>query len=83
MLEHELLLPVKCPVCRQESLSGFRASVIADAHGPDIRLYANCHLVSWDATDGDLQQLRSCLDTAFNAELQRALVSTKLSLALA
>jgi hypothetical protein len=74
MREHELLLPVRCPVCSTESLSPFRVSVIADARGADIRLYANCHIVSWDATEQELVSLRDYLDTAFNAELQQALL---------
>jgi hypothetical protein len=79
MREHELLLPVKCPVCSAESLSPFRVSVIAGARGSDIRLYANCHIVSWDATEQELRGLRNYLDTAFNAELQRALLSAEFS----
>jgi hypothetical protein len=80
--EHELLLPVKCPVCAQESLSGFRASVIAAASGAGVRLYANCHLVSWDATEREMLAMRAYLDDAFGAELQQALVSTQFSLAM-
>jgi hypothetical protein len=70
--EHELLLPVRCPVCRLESLSGFRTAVVEDALAGGIRLYANCHAVGWDATRGELQQLREYVDAAFAADLQRA-----------
>lgn len=82
MREQELLLPVKCPVCSQESLSGFRASVIAAGRGADVRLYANCHLVSWDATEQEMQAMRVYLDDAFHAELQQVLVSTQFSRAM-
>ena len=83
MREHELLLPVRCPVCAQESLSGFRASIIATARGADIRLYDYCHVVSWDATEREIQVMRTYLNDAFQAELQQALVSSQFSLALA
>ena len=63
MIEPEILFPVKCPVCLRESLTGFRISVIAEAlQTLEIRLYANCHLTSWDASAAELARLRQHLD---------------------
>ena len=53
--ESEVLLPVTCPVCTQQMLTGFRISVIAAALDTgDIRLYSSCHLASWEASDAEL-----------------------------
>jgi hypothetical protein len=63
MSEPEILFPVQCPVCRQQSLTEFRISVIAEAlQTLEIRLYANCHLTSWDASAAELARLRKHLD---------------------
>ncbi len=63
MSEPEILFPVQCPVCRRQSLTGFRISVIAEAlQTLEIRLYANCHLTSWDASAAELARLRKHLD---------------------
>ena len=67
MTESEILFPVKCPICLQESLTGFRISVVAEAlQTLEIRLYANCHVTSWDASDVELEQMRHYLDAASN-----------------
>jgi hypothetical protein len=64
MTECEILLPVTCPVCTQKILAGFRISVIAAALDTgDIRLYASCHLASWEASDAELAQIREFLDS--------------------
>jgi hypothetical protein len=64
MMEPEIPLPVTCPHCGGESLAEFRVSVLADAiSGSPIRLYAKCHLVSWDASDVELQSIRRHLET--------------------
>jgi hypothetical protein len=45
-------------------LAGFRISVIAAALDTgDIRLYASCHLASWEASDAELAQIREYLDS--------------------
>ena len=36
MTEPEILFPVKCPICLQESLTGFRFSVVAAGSPPEI-----------------------------------------------
>jgi hypothetical protein len=65
MTEPVILFPVKCPVCSKESLAGFRVSVVAEAlQTLEIRLYANCHLTSWHASEVELAQLRRYLDAA-------------------
>jgi len=71
MTEPEILFPVKCPICLQESLTGFRFSVVAAALATgDLRLYANCHLASWDAGEPELEQIREFLDATWSENLQ-------------
>jgi hypothetical protein len=73
MVEPEVLIPVKCPVCSRESLTAFRISVAADAlKSGQIRLYANCHVVSWDASVAELARMRAYLDANWSANLQEA-----------
>jgi hypothetical protein len=72
MTEPEVLLPVKCPICMLESLVGFRISVIADAFElGEIRLYANCHVVGWDASRRELKTMVEYLDGVWAADLQK------------
>ena len=67
MSEPEILFPVTCPVCSQEALAGFRMSVVAAAlHTGDIRLYASCHVASWEASEAELAQIREFLDRSEN-----------------
>jgi hypothetical protein len=69
--EPEVALPVKCPICMRESLVGFRISVIADAfESGEIRLYANCHVVGWDASQEELKAIVEHLDAAWAADLR-------------
>ncbi len=71
MTEPEVLLPVRCPICMRESLAGFRISVIADAfESGEIRLYANCHVVSWDASRRELERICEYLDAMWTANPQ-------------
>jgi hypothetical protein len=70
MIEPEILFPVKCPVCLRESLTGFRISVVAEAlQTLEMRLYANCHVTSWDASEAELEHLRKYLDVVWNEQL--------------
>jgi hypothetical protein len=67
MTESEILIPVKCPICSQEPLAGFRISVVAEAlRTLEIRLYANCHLTSWEASELELAQIRQYMDGESN-----------------
>ena len=69
MTEPQVLLPVTCPICGQESLVGFRISVLADAfESGEIRLYANCHVVGWDADRKELKAILEYLDAAWSAQ---------------
>src|ERR1700691_161471 len=73
MTEPEILCPVRCPVCSQESLLSFRISVVADAlKTGDIRLYANCHIASWHASEAELETIREFLDATWIESLQEA-----------
>jgi hypothetical protein len=70
MTEPEVLLPVRCPICMRDSLVGFRVSVIADAfESGEIRLYATCHVVGWDAGKQELEAIVDHLDAAWTADL--------------
>jgi hypothetical protein len=63
MTEAEILLPVQCPVCAQEALTGFRISVVADAlRTGEIRLYAPCHVASWEASEEEIFLLHEYLE---------------------
>ncbi len=73
MSEPEILLPVKCPICSQESLTGFRIAVVADALATgDIRLYTGCHVASWDASEADLKGIREFLDVTWSEKMREA-----------
>jgi hypothetical protein len=66
--EPEIPLPVTCPHCGEESLARFRVSVLTDAVlGDPIRLYADCHLVGWDASDVELERIRHHLRTTLGS----------------
>jgi hypothetical protein len=67
MTEPEIIFPVKCPICLQESLTGFRFSIVAAALATGhLRLYANCHVASWDASEPELEQIREFLDATWS-----------------
>jgi hypothetical protein len=71
MREPEILLPVTCPVCSQRVMSGFRISVLADALDcGDIRLYASCHVASWEASEAEIAQIGEFLDADWSENLQ-------------
>jgi hypothetical protein len=73
MTEPEVLFPVRCPICSHESLTGFRISVVADALSTgQIRLYSNCHVASWNASEAELTQMRDYLDTVWSTGLKEA-----------
>jgi hypothetical protein len=67
MTEPEILLRVRCPQCGQHSLSEFRLSIVAEAMlTRQMRLYAHCHVASWDASDVELDKVRSHLDALWS-----------------
>jgi hypothetical protein len=73
MMEAEILLPVRCPVCQQEALTEYRMGVISDAfQSGQIRLYANCHLAGWDASYVELKQIREYLDATWASAVAEA-----------
>jgi hypothetical protein len=73
MTEAEILFPVQCPICAQEALSGFRISVVADAlRTGEIRLYAACHVVSWEASEKEIFLLHEYLEAGWSEEMQEA-----------
>ena len=63
MHEAEILFPVTCPICAQRALTGFRMTVVIEAVlSGQIRLYSNCHLAAWDASERELKALLEYLD---------------------
>jgi len=63
MTEVEVLVPVKCPICLQQSPTGFRMPVVEDAFRTgEVRLYATCHVMSWEASRTELEQIYQFLD---------------------
>lgn len=73
MAEPEVLVPIRCPICLQESLAGFRFSVLEDALATgEIRLYANCHVTSWQGSAQELAAMREYLDTVWGTSLQKS-----------
>jgi hypothetical protein len=54
-----LRFPIVCPRCSRESLSEFPLEVIAAAlaEGDTLRLRAECHAVSWDASEIEREQI--------------------------
>src|SRR5664279_5937602 len=70
MTELEIPFRVRCPVCSQESPTAYRISVVVEAlQTLQIRLYADCHLTSWDASDAELAKMRVCLDAVWRENL--------------
>ena len=56
-----LRFPTICPRCSKESLSALPLSVVVEAltNGSDLRLRAECCFeVTWDATEGEREQIR-------------------------
>ena len=48
-------------------------SVIADAfESSELRLYANCHVVSWDASERELEKIFEYLYATWTANLHQA-----------
>src|ERR1700683_5453359 len=73
MTEAEILFPVQCPVCAQAAWTGFRISVVADAlRTGEIRLYAACHVVSWEASEKEIFLLHEYLEAGWSEEMQEA-----------
>jgi hypothetical protein len=73
MTEAEILFPVQCPICAQEALTGFRISVVADAlRTGEIRLYAACHIVGWEASEKEIFLLHEYLEAGWSEEMQEA-----------
>lgn len=66
MREPEVLVPVTCPQCGQESLTRLAVSVVADAllAGTRLPLRSKCHARVWDAGDLELEQIREYLVAA-------------------
>ncbi len=73
MTEPEVFLAVSCPICMRESLAGFRISVIVDAfESSELRLYADCHVVSWDASERELDKIFEYLYAMWTANPHEA-----------
>ena len=51
--------PVVCPRCSREHLAEFPLAIVsaALANGDVLRLSADCHGVSWDASESEREQI--------------------------
>jgi hypothetical protein len=56
-------VPVTCPTCGKERLTQFPIKAVADAllSGSDLGLVAECHNLSWNATEPELDHIREYL----------------------
>jgi endogenous inhibitor of DNA gyrase (YacG/DUF329 family) len=71
MTEAEILFPVQCPICANQALTGFRISVVSNAlRTGEIRLYAICHAVGWEASDKEIFLLHEYLEAGWSEEMQ-------------
>jgi hypothetical protein len=63
MKDAEVLMPIRCPECGEESLEGFPVALVADCllSGNRIRIRARCHPVEWYATAVEMEQIRQYL----------------------
>jgi hypothetical protein len=51
-------------------------SVVADALDcGDIRLYASCHVASWEASEAEIARIRDFLDAGCSENLQSAVAT--------
>jgi hypothetical protein len=64
-------LPVVCPRCSQEHLSEFPLALVSAAlvNGEALQLRAECHQVSWDASETEREQIRKyCLSVSMDQQ---------------
>jgi hypothetical protein len=56
--------PATCPECGKQWVMNFKSSYIAEClnAGEPIKMYAQCHDKTWDASAAELQQLSLLLD---------------------
>jgi hypothetical protein len=61
--EPGIRFPVTCPICARALLTGLPVALIAEALmvRSSIQLHAACHDVYWDATESEVEQIRSYL----------------------
>jgi hypothetical protein len=61
--EAPTLVPVRCPICGQESVAIFPAIVVVVAltRWNNLGLHSSCHLASWNASKLELKNIRAHL----------------------
>jgi hypothetical protein len=61
--EPGIRFPVTCPICARALLTELPVALIAEALmvRSSIQLHAACHDVYWDATESEVEQIRSYL----------------------
>jgi hypothetical protein len=72
MKEPTTRFPVTCPKCGNEVLAELPVAVVAIGliRGTTIRLFADCHGVSWNASPLEIEQIREYLGASWvNAQL--------------
>jgi hypothetical protein len=70
MKEPTIRFPVTCPKCGNELLTELPVAVVAVGliRGSSIRLFADCHGVSWGASPLEIEQIREYLGASWLAE---------------
>jgi hypothetical protein len=61
--ETPVLLPVRCPTCGAESMTGYPTIVVMTAltRWHNMALYTSCHPASWDASQAEMARIRAFL----------------------
>jgi hypothetical protein len=67
MKEPTIRFPITCPQCGNELLAQMPVAVIASGliRGNNIRLFSDCHGISWDASVLEVEQIREYLGTSW------------------
>jgi hypothetical protein len=65
--EPKIRFPVTCPQCGNEFLAEMPVAVIAIGliRGSNIRLFSDCHGISWDASTLEVEQIREYLGASW------------------
>jgi hypothetical protein len=67
MKEPTIRFPVTCPRCGNELLAEMPVAVVATGliRATRIRLFADCHGTSWDASALEIEQIREYLGSSW------------------
>jgi hypothetical protein len=59
----DVVFPVTCPTCKEESLSSLPAEIIERTvlTGEPLLLRCACHKIQWRAAEGEIEQIKCYL----------------------